>query len=185
MKQKAELMFSVALFLHNFWLWLAMIMKMTQHWVTRYFWTINSTVHVMHIFSCFIKYFYCVYVQIETYWTYELCHGKYLRQYHEEKETGKVCIMMLPRITGQHYWRWKFVVYYMYMYTAVNCEQSVNMYLFQITLRFKHIFPHIWMYVLKLIIRTIIMQNDMYYEPVAFRDSTKIGGYLCFEGWLC
>ncbi|XP_078673945.1 endoplasmic reticulum lectin 1-like isoform X1 [Branchiostoma floridae x Branchiostoma belcheri] len=30
----------------------------------------------------------CTY-RIETYWTYELCHGKYIRQYHEEKETGK------------------------------------------------------------------------------------------------
>ena len=28
--------------------------------------------------------------QIEMFWTYELCHGKYLRQYHEEKQSGKV-----------------------------------------------------------------------------------------------
>ena len=28
--------------------------------------------------------------QLESYWTYELCHGRFLRQYHEDKELGKV-----------------------------------------------------------------------------------------------
>lgn len=29
-------------------------------------------------------------LRIELYWSYEMCHGRYLRQFHEEKETKSV-----------------------------------------------------------------------------------------------
>lgn len=29
-------------------------------------------------------------IQLESYWTYELCHGRYVRQYHEEREGKKI-----------------------------------------------------------------------------------------------
>ena len=44
---------------------------------------------VLSVLFCDCCCFYCCF-KIETYWTYELCHGRYLRQYHEDKELKQV-----------------------------------------------------------------------------------------------
>ncbi|KAF7662422.1 hypothetical protein LDENG_00235990 [Lucifuga dentata] len=38
--------------------------------------------------------------RIESYWTYEVCHGKHIRQYHEEKETGQQKISIQEYFLG-------------------------------------------------------------------------------------
>lgn len=40
--------------------------------------------------------------KIEVYWTYELCHGKFLRQYHEEKEIGKEKMKLQEYFLGRY-----------------------------------------------------------------------------------
>lgn len=43
-------------------------------------------------FECSLNVTYlgtCSY-RLESYWTYEVCHGKYIRQYHEEREGKKI-----------------------------------------------------------------------------------------------
>lgn len=43
--------------------------------------------------------------RMESYWTYEICHGKHIRQYHEDKEGKKVKLQeyYLGRWNKQHY----------------------------------------------------------------------------------
>ena len=35
----------------------------------------------------------CAY-RLEHYWTYELCHGRFLRQFHEERDGKKIKVSM-------------------------------------------------------------------------------------------
>ena len=38
--------------------------------------------------------------RIESYWTYEICHGNYIKQYHEERDgkTSKLQVVELSRL---------------------------------------------------------------------------------------
>ena len=46
----------------------------------------------------------CAY-RLESYWTYELCHGKHLRQYHEERDGKSIKVQeyFLGKFTKEMY----------------------------------------------------------------------------------
>lgn len=45
---------------------------------------------VIYDFYFLDQYFDCYHIfQIESYWIYEICHGQYVKQYHETKNAGK------------------------------------------------------------------------------------------------
>nr|XP_039247809.1 endoplasmic reticulum lectin 1-like [Styela clava] len=49
----------------------------------------QSSASPVELLSPVLKQKPCTY-RLETYWTYEICHGKHIRQYHEEKAAGGV-----------------------------------------------------------------------------------------------
>ena len=41
-------------------------------------------------------------LRLEHYWTYELCHGRYIRQYHEERDGKNIKVMCFNVYSIQH-----------------------------------------------------------------------------------
>ena len=74
--------------------------------------SVKLRVQVRNIFTNLEKYLSINVCRAEPYWTYELCHGKYLRQYHEEREgknvklqeyyLGKFTKVMFENLADEH-----------------------------------------------------------------------------------
>lgn len=78
--------------------------------VVRIYWQIEGNDFIQFT-GCFQRPTICMWiltvcsVQLESYWTYEVCHGKHVRQYHEEKETGQVGSQQ-EALFWMHDWHW-------------------------------------------------------------------------------
>ena len=90
----------------------------------------SHVIFTLHVFSHLMLPLF-LYFQIESYWTYELCHGKTLRQYHEEKDTNQVSYIkkVFDRIWPIMRWFfffffWGIMKIFMYILNSFNMEMA-------------------------------------------------------------